>query len=202
MTERRRGTTTLVRRPIPWWVWLLIGLLVALVVLVLLWPLLTGNDRAGTGATASPAGDTASPAGDTASPAGETASPAGETPAGSPVVGDVLLIIDAPDPASLVGSRVELTDVEVQSVVGDTTFWVGPSQDRQVLVVLEEDESAGPVEGQVDVEEGQTVSLTGVVREMPSTDEAMQRWQLSDDAAQALEGEDVFIRAQRVDIQQ
>lgn len=183
MAERERETTAVVRRGIPWWVWLIVAALIAILLIALLWPLLTGNNRAGTAATPSP------------SPVGSPAAP------GTPVA-DLLIIVDAPEPTDLVGRRVELTGVEVQSVVGDTTFWVGPSADQQVLVVLEEDESAGPVEGQVDVEAGQTVSITGIVRELPSVDDAKQRWQLSDDAAAELEGEEVFVRAQRVEVEE
>jgi hypothetical protein len=87
------------------------------------------------------------------------------------------LIVTPPDRSSLVGRRVRLTDVKVQSVIGDRTFYVGPSESQKVLVLLEEEKTPNsPVEGKVDVNPGQTVSFTGVIERVPSVEEARQRF--------------------------
>lgn len=178
------GRTVVARKHgLAWWVWLLLAALIALAVIALLLPLLSGNrDR---GAVASPTAD--------GSPTGS----ARATAAGSAGrITDVAAIIGASDTESLIGRRVELDRVQVQAVASEAAFWVGPSADDQVFVVLEEDESEGPAEGELDVDPGQTVSLVGVMRKLPS--EAKQRWGLSDNEVAQLQGEKVFVRARRV----
>ena len=175
----------------PWWLWLL-GLLAALLVAALIWTLLNNNNR---GATA-----TASPGATAAQSLGASGAPQGSLGA-SPAVSDINQIIGATDAQSLAGNRAELTGVTVLSVVADKVFWIGATEDQRVLVVVEEDESGGSVEGGVDISEGQTVDLSGVVRKMPSANEAMERWGLSEAEATTLKDEAVFIRAQRVQVQ-
>ena len=92
------------------------------------------------------------------------------------------------------------TAAEVQSVVGDATFWVGPSDDQQVFVVLDEEQDAAGAEGRVDVNEGQTVRITGEVRQLPSMQEAQQQWGLSEANAAQLENQQIYISAEQVEI--
>ncbi|HXG85051.1 MAG TPA: hypothetical protein VNI84_13605 [Pyrinomonadaceae bacterium] len=90
---------------------------------------------------------------------------------------DYLIIVTTPDRSSLVGRRVRLTDVKVQSVVGDRTFYVGPSESQRVLVVLDEVKTPNsPTEGRYDINAGQTISFTGVIEKVPSVEEARQRF--------------------------
>lgn len=191
MTEPVRGTTLVGRRRTPPWIWLAL-LLGALVLLALLWMLLTrNNDGLTAGGSARPSASLIASSGN-----GSAASPGGA------VVSDVAELVNASDAQSVAGSRVALTGVTVQSVVGDKTFWVGPSADEQVFVVIEEDETGGSVEGGVDVQQGQTISLAGVVRQTPSKDDAMRRWNLSEADATALADTKLFIRAQQVQVSQ
>ena len=183
------------RTGIPWWAWLLLALAVA----ALLWFLFDLFNRDPTEArdlnvevpavTAAPAGEQAG-----AAPAGEQAGAAA-----APIT-DMLIIVDTPDKASLVGKRVQFTNVTVQSVVGDKTFWIGPSKDQQLFVVLEEDPSAGATEGQVDVNAGQTVTITGEIRKLPSMEEARSQWGLSEANTAELENQQVYLHAQQVQI--
>lgn len=90
---------------------------------------------------------------------------------------DYLIIVNTPDRQSLVGRRVRLNDVKVQSVVGDRTFYVGPSESQRIFVVLDEAKTPdSPVEGKYDVTAGQTFSMTGTIERMPSVAEAEQRF--------------------------
>ncbi len=90
--------------------------------------------------------------------------------------------------------------MQVQSVVGDQAFWVGPSQDQQLFVVLEEDPSAGATEGQVDVNAGQMVSIMGEIRELPSMEEARAQWGLSEANTAQLANQQVYLHAEQVEI--
>lgn len=127
-----------------------------------------------------------------------------ETPGGtSGPITDLTTILEEQDKASLAGRRVDLrgeTAAQVRSVVGDATFWVGPSADQQVFVVLEEEQDAAGAEGRVDVNEGQTLRITGEVSNLPHIDEARQQWGLSEANAAELENQPIYISAEQVEI--
>lgn len=235
------------KQGVPWWAWLLIGLILLALLLWLLFALLGDdeNDAAlapeatqvpareverrdlteQTQAVMTPYSPPATPLGAAETPAvgltpttvqatetplvGQTAAATegAETPdtAGGPIT-DLTTIFEEQDKATLAGRQVDLqgqTAAQVQSVVGDTTFWVGPSSDQQVFVVLsEEQDAAGAagVEGRVDVNEGQTVRLTGQVQQLPSIEEARQQWGLSEANAAQLENQEIYISAEQVEI--
>lgn len=177
-----------------WWLWLLGLLLAGLVV----WALIALFDDDETTAAAPAPDTTAAP---TLTPPG-TAAPAMTPPTevGVPVT-DLDAIVAAADPAALVGRRVELTDVTVRSVVGDKTFWVGPSDGQQAFVfLLEETSSNSAVEGQVDVNPGQQVSITGVVEKLPPLDQARQMFDLSSTNSGMLKNEQVYVVAKQVQV--
>ena len=181
---------------IPWWVWALLGL-----VLLALLGLFLGNpfdrrEAAGPGA-ATGAGAKASPAA-AASPA--TGAGAKASPAAAGPVTD--LPIGQPDQlAALAGRPVQLGGVKVQSVVGDKTFWVGPSATQRLFVFLEEDTTAGQkVEGKVDVNPGQTVALTGEIRRLPSAGEAQQQLNMSPQVFEAASQDQIYLFARSVQV--
>jgi len=116
---------------------------------------------------------------------------------------DVLIIVAEPNRPSLVGRRVRFTNVKVQDVVGDRTFYVGPGANQRMFVALEEEPSPNsPVEGKVDVNPGQTVSFTGTIMAMPTVDEAKKRFgRLMNDAElNALKNQQIYIRTDKVNI--
>ncbi|HXG85209.1 MAG TPA: hypothetical protein VNI84_14405 [Pyrinomonadaceae bacterium] len=116
---------------------------------------------------------------------------------------DVLIVVAEPNRPSLVGRRVRFTNVKVQDVVGDRTFYVGPSASQRMFVALEEEPSPNsPVEGKVDVNPGQTVSFTGTIMAMPTVDEAKNRFgRLMNDAElNALKNQQIYIRTDKVNI--
>ena len=65
-----------------------------------------------------------------------TAKPAQATAAGVPL-SNVVFFAAATDPASFIGHRAKLTDVTVQKVISDRAFFVGPSPQQQVLVLMD-----------------------------------------------------------------
>ena len=91
---------------------------------------------------------------------------------------DFAMLENTANPQTLVGKTVNLNNLKVQSVVGDRTFYVGPSASQRVFIVM--DEMATPndkTEGKYDITAGQTInSLTGTVEKMPSVEEANQRF--------------------------
>ena len=77
---------------------------------------------------------------------------------------DLAMIADTSD-GSLEGRSVELSGVRAGSVPDDAGFWLDAGNDKRVWVVLEEVETPGtPIEGRVDVDEGDLVDVTGVIR--------------------------------------
>ena len=162
------------KRGVPAWAWLLI----VLILVALLWWLFTlVNDN-------------------------RRAAAADQQPVVSaPPLTDLSSIAGASDKLSLAGRKAQFTNVTVQSVVGDKTFWIGPSKDKQLFVVLNEQPSPNKtVEGQVNVNPGQTVTVTGVIKKLPSMAEARKQWQLSDANSTTLANQQIYLAADHVDI--
>lgn len=170
------------KKGVPWWVWLLVVLAI-LVGLWLLLAILDSDDDV----------DVANPAEPVTATVAATTDPK--------LVTDLLIIVDTDDPDSLVGRRVKLESVAVQSVVGDKTFWVGPSKDQQLFVFLEEKVDPAGAEGQVDVNEGQQVTITGTVEKLPPIEQARKQFDLSEKNSADLKGEKLYVRAAQVKIQ-
>lgn len=117
------------------------------------------------------------------------------TAAGADIT-DVFLII-VPDPTPLVGRRVRLTNAKVQDVVGDRAFYVGENANQRVLVVFDEEATPNmPVEGKVDINKGQTVAVNGVIRQMPSVEEARRRFGklINESELKALANQRIYIQ--------
>ena len=122
---------------------------------------------------------------------GAPAAPASADPCQPPVT-DVAAVTRATDPASLAGRCVRLDGVAVQSVTGDVTFWIGPSDRERAFVVLNERRQG---ERAVTVREGQRLRITGTIRRTPvegTVETASDRRALADEV--------IYIRAERVEI--
>ena len=184
---RRRGGG------VPWWAWL-IGL--ALLGLLALWLLgnLGGNNNGATGANGGSGAGAAQTAGNGA---GGGANASGDTggAAGGGAITEVTEISGAADSGSVAGRDVEIEEATVQSVTGDITFVVGSGEQDEVFVRMDEDASGG--EQGIQIEEGQTVSLTGTVEEVPGDAASLD---LSDDEQQALGDAPVYVSASRVEV--
>lgn len=117
----------------------------------------------------------------------------GGAPGEEGTIRDVSTIVQAQDPAELEGRRVELSNVTVQTVLGDTGFWVG-TQAGQILVVTKN----GDDEDQTRAVAGQTVNVNGTVRRMPSIEDMQSMWGLTAEQASALQNQRVYIDADDV----
>ena len=118
---------------------------------------------------------------------------------------DVAVIINAPDREKLVGKRVNIQGVQVQSVVGDRMFYVGPGNDKGLLVALVEEKTPNTqMEGKVDVNKGQTIALSGTIHRVPNMEEARKQFDglLSDKELQTITDQKVYLRTNKVNISQ
>lgn len=193
--ERRRGG--------PFWLWPLIPLLLGALALGL--SLRGGNDTraAGNQTTAVPAapaaqtnnGQAAANSGQTATSGDQAGTNGGQAAAGNALT-DMLVVVNEPNKASLAGRPATFTNVRVQSVVADKGFWVGPNKDQQVFVIFDEKTAGGPAEGQVQVKEGQNVTLTGAMEQVPG--DAQARFGLDAASAAALAKQGVLLHAKQV----
>lgn len=111
---------------------------------------------------------------------------------------DVVVITAAPNQQLLAGKQVQFTNVKVRSLVGDRTFWVGPNNTKQLFVVLAPPLDEGSAENRIVVREGQTLDLTGVLKIMPSPQQAQQQWDLSTAEAQELNSETLYLEAEQI----
>ncbi len=80
------------------------------------------------------------------------------------------------DPEQLLGREVILTDVPVESVIGDVVFWVGPNKDQRTIIVL--DKALDTPEDAIIVRKGDLISLNAVVEKTPPVQEAPRLWKL------------------------
>lgn len=110
----------------------------------------------------------------------------------------VTVIIAAVRPLDMAGRRVNLENVPVRQLAGDKTFWIGESPERQMLVYLEE---AGQ-EQKMEVKEGQNVTIQGTLQRMPAADEVIEKWGVNADMRNTIEGQPLYLRAERVEVTQ
>ncbi len=103
-----------------------------------------------------------------------TAKPAQASVPGVPL-SDVVVFATATDPTTFIGRKAKLTNVQVQKVITDRAFFIGPSPQQQMLVFLDKGMDAGANgAAKVTVTAGQPVSLIGVVEALP-TQEAINQ---------------------------
>jgi hypothetical protein len=111
---------------------------------------------------------------------------------------DILVISNA-NKQTLVNRPVQFTNVNVQSVVGDRTFWVGSSNTQRVFVVLAPNLDAGTAEKKIVVKQGQTLDLAGVLKPVPSVKQAQQQWKgLTATEAQGLQNQIIYLEANQI----
>ena len=201
---------------IPWWAWLLLALLLLALLLAFL-----GRHGTQQAAQPTPAATTApvpvaatAPAAtaDTsttpsaASTPGQdikihkgtditTAKPAEASVPGVPL-SDVVTYATATDPLSFVGRNAKLTAVPVQKVLSDRAFFVGPTPQQQMLVLLDKGMDAGASgASKVTIAAGQPVSLVGVVEKMPTQEAISQQYQISGANYTAIQDHKAYLHA-------
>lgn len=176
----------------PWWMWALSGVAGCTIGLWLVPP--TGGDR-----HALPRTEEAAPVGTT----GRQVPASYETDPQPSIIREIETITGANDGMVLVGRRVDL-HVDVQTCANDVAFWVGP-RDNRVLVVLAPDNRSARWGKQseptghriVPVRGGQRAVITGVIRPV-STAEDLESWKLTDLDRSELDERKIYIRADAV----
>ena len=126
---------------------------------------------------------------------------------GTGTITSVASLLNADDIATLAGREVELTDVIVPALRGDSTFWITPQNgsDRKLLVVLSnlgewQDGPGTGVDGRYDVNQGAAIDLEGtIVRVQPNDPD---RWGLTQTDVEGLRQGNVYLRADALDIEQ
>lgn len=104
--------------------------------------------------------------------------------------------LTASTPDSLDGKELRIDQMQVTRVVGDRTFYVtGQDGDRQFLVVTDEPAATA---GTAPVAEGQTVRIIGTVEQPEEAD--ANTLQLTEQEAQAMRSDELYLRAQKLDV--
>ena len=98
---------------------------------------------------------------------------------------DVTVLVTTPDPDSYTSRRVQLANVRVQKRVSDRVFWVGPDGGQWLLVTHGDPTTVGPISASA-LQEGQTVTVIGTLREPPTASEARAAWHLDQAGAEML----------------
>jgi hypothetical protein len=172
--------------------WLIPALLIGGLGLLLLLGILNaiGNGNRQTGASATPGASAGAGASATAGGSGGTGAGAGGN-----AITSVREINAADDRKTLAGRKAAISEARVLSVVGDRGFYVGPNKEEQVLVVLDEDYQQS--ENAVKVKEGQTLRITGDVRE--AGDAAGKDVKVTGDDLKAVADADIYVHADKVE---
>ena len=120
---------------LPLWLWPLIPLLLGALALGLS---LTGDDQRGQTNTAP---DTSS--GNNAQGNTDTNAEGAQAGTGNALT-DMMVVVNERNQGSLAGRQALFANVAVQSVVGDRGFWVGPTPEEQLFVVIDEANAGMP----------------------------------------------------------
>ena len=202
---------------IPWWAWLLLALLLLALLLAFLGR--HGSQQAAQPAPAPVAAPVPAPvttpapaatadnsaAGTTTAPGQDikihkgadiaTAKPAQASVPGVPL-SDVVAFAAATDPLSYVGQKAKLTNVVVQKVLSDRAFFVGPTAQQQMLVLLDKGMDAGASgASKVTIATGQPVSLVGIVEKLPTQEAISQQYQISGANYTAIQDQKAYLHA-------
>lgn len=134
---------------VPWWVWLLIALVVAA---LLFWLFAGRDDDRSTQASAPTA----------ISPAA-TVPTVAEGNAAGPIT-DLGTLLAQPD-AQVVGRQVRLANVPAGDVPADAGFWItGDNGGREYVILHEVRTPNTPIEGRINVNKGDHLEIVGTVR--------------------------------------
>ena len=124
-----------------------------------------------------------------------TAKPGQASVPGVPL-SDVVAFATAADATTLIGRKAKLTNVQVQKVITDRAFFVGPSAQQQMLVLLDKGMDAGASAGnKVTIAAGQPVSLIGVVEALPTQEAVNQTYGVSATDFAALQSQKAYLHA-------
>lgn len=132
----------------PWWLWLLLAILI---IALLVW-LLADDDDASVSAGQTQNTQLATPT-----------QSRGVDRASGPVT-SIAALVDATSNMAMAGREVDLEDVAVQSLAGDMAFWVGENPANRVFVVFDQQRTPDlNKEGKLDINRGSSVNIEGIV---------------------------------------
>ncbi|WP_157462273.1 hypothetical protein [Crinalium epipsammum] len=149
-------------------------------------------------APTTPAPATTTTATPTATPTTATSQTTTTTTTTTEPITDVTVIVTEPSPQSLVNRRVEFTNVKVQNVNGDRTFWVGQSNNQRLFVVLDPALDKGNAENKVAIKAGQLLDTTGTIKKMPTAAQAQKLWGLTAAEAQSIQNQTIYLQTDTI----
>lgn len=87
-------------------------------------------------------------------------------------------------PGDILDKQIRIVSAPVQSVVNDQIFWIGTSENQRLLVVLESDTIPQiSTKQNINISPGNTITLTGAVKKLPSTQEMQNQWNIGEKEA-------------------
>ncbi len=105
-------------------------------------------------------------------------------------------------PNNYIGKQVRLRDVLVQSVNGNSSIFVGPTKDQQILVVLKKDAVPDTLKGKVNaIPQGGVVTIEGTATKAPGARDLEHTARLSRKEAEQVAKQGILIEADRADPQ-
>ncbi len=108
---------------------------------------------------------------------------------------DVVTFSQVADKSTLVDRKVKLTNVNVVEVLSPRALIVGPSSGQHMLVLLDQRLDAGAGNQKVSVAEGKMVSLTGVIKQLPSPEVLTSEYSIASDKMTAHSDDSVYLHA-------
>ena len=108
---------------------------------------------------------------------------------------NVVDLVSAKDKTAFLGRKVKFTDVKVAQVLTDRAFFIGTSDQERMLVLLDKGMDAGPNGERVAIQNGGTVSLTGIVETMPKQEILNQQYKLAGKDYDAVAKEPTYLHA-------
>src|SRR5579871_4740185 len=108
---------------------------------------------------------------------------------------NISTIAAANDPTSLLGRQVQLYQVKVIKKADNRIFWIGSSLDQAVLVMTLEVENGSRISMSSDIRVGQSVSVTGEVRENPGYEVIHKQLKLPADVENWLTTKKIYVYA-------
>ena len=116
-------------------------------------------------------------------------------------VSDAAMLVGELDKPTLIGRRAELTDLKVESLVGDRAFYVLPGgSTRRMLVILDRKLNEGAADAELKILPGQTLNIRGLIEKLPDTEEVASRFGVEGEEADALKGEAIYLHADQVTV--
>ena len=116
------------------------------------------------------------------------------SPAGEPLT-NVVDLTSAADKTAFIGRKAKLTDVNVTKVLTDRAFFVGTTDNQQMLILLDAAMDAGPNGERVPIATGKPVSLTGLIEKTPKQEILSEQYKLSGANYDAVSKEPVYLHA-------